>query len=79
MKRILALGLMSLLSITYTLAQCPACKTALESNRADGTSQIGAGINDGILYLLVAPYLLISVLAIVLYRSYKNKKAGKAI
>lgn len=77
MKRYLALFLLSILSISYTLAQCPACKTALESNREDGTSNIGNGINDGILYLLAMPYLLFVVVGFVLYRNYKKRKAGK--
>ncbi len=41
-------------------AQCPMCKTSLEANRKDGSKQrIGDGINNGILYLLAMPFVMI--------------------
>lgn len=53
------------------LAQCPMCKAALESNMKEG-GKTGLGINDGILYLLFAPYLIVMVIGIIWW---KNKKA----
>jgi hypothetical protein len=40
-------------------AQCPMCKTSLESNRKDTEKPVGQGINKGILYLLAMPFLLV--------------------
>lgn len=41
-----------------TLAQCPMCKAALESNRENvSEKKVGNGINKGILYLLAIPYI----------------------
>ena len=37
-------------------AQCAMCKAALEAN-LDGGGTKGAGLNDGILYLMAMPYL----------------------
>jgi hypothetical protein len=42
---------------TPVAAQCPMCKTALESNMKDGEKPKGTGINKGILYLLAMPFL----------------------
>lgn len=40
-------------------AQCPMCKTSLESNRKDDQKAVGKGLNKGILYLLAMPFLLV--------------------
>ncbi|PCJ67898.1 MAG: hypothetical protein COA58_01800 [Bacteroidetes bacterium] len=50
-------------------AQCPMCKTAIESGMKDGHTK-GRGLNDGILYLLATPYLAIAAIGGVWY--YKN-------
>lgn len=52
------------------LAQCPMCKMAAESNLKNGGSA-GKGLNAGILYMLLTPYLLVGGLA---YWWIKNKK-----
>lgn len=50
-------------------AQCAMCRSTLENNYSNGNPGIAAGINTGILYLLVMPYLAILVLG---YLWYKN-------
>jgi len=59
-------------------AQCAMCKATLENNISNGHIGIAAGINFGILYLFVAPYLFISILAYFWYRTSK-KNAAKSI
>ncbi len=54
-------------------AQCPMCKTALESARDNG-SGVGNSLNNGILYLLALPYLIATVFGIIWYRSTRRKK-----
>jgi len=49
-------------------AQCAMCRAVLESE--DG-QRAAEGINNGITYLMVIPYILV---AIVGYQVYKNKK-----
>ncbi len=56
--------------ITPMDAQCPMCKMAAESNMKSG-GMAGQGLNQGILYLLALPYLIVGTM-IYLYR--KNKK-----
>jgi hypothetical protein len=53
-------------------AQCAMCKATLENNISNGHIGIAAGINFGILYLFVSPYLFISVLAYLWYRTSKK-------
>ena len=69
-KFIIILSFLTISSVT-ALAQCPMCKTAVESGMKDGHTK-GRGLNDGILYLLATPYLAIAVVGGAWY--YKNKK-----
>lgn len=60
------------------VAQCAMCRSTLENNLSNGSPGIAAGINTGILYLLVIPYLIAMVLGYVWYKSSKHN-AGKNI
>ncbi len=59
-------------------AQCAMCKATLENNISNGHIGIAAGINFGILYLFVAPYLFIIILAYFWYRT-SRKNAERSI
>lgn len=64
-----------LCSILYSIssnAQCAMCRAALggEANKAQAQA-----VNDGIVYLMVIPYLLMGVLGYVIYRMWKKKSA----
>ncbi|WP_373399765.1 hypothetical protein V8V91_08980 [Algoriphagus halophilus] len=45
-----------------TFAQCAMCRASVENNVANGETSIGAGLNAGILYLFVMPYLMAMVI-----------------
>ena len=60
---------------TLASAQCAMCRAVLESEGSEATAQ---GINDGIVYLMIFPYLLIGGIAFFIYRSYKNKKPSSS-
>lgn len=47
------------------------CRAVLESEEGQGAAQ---GINDGIVYLMLIPYLLIGGVAFVIYKSYHKLK-----
>ncbi|MBK6611576.1 MAG: hypothetical protein IPI59_11195 [Sphingobacteriales bacterium] len=71
MKKYVILLIFSLLFLLLcfdVMAQCPMCKSTLESNMSAGGSA-GRGINRGILYLLAAPYLLAMALGIWWWRN----------
>ena len=52
-------------------AQCAMCRAALA-----GESNIkkAEAVNDGIVYLMVIPYLLVAVIGVLIYRMYQSKK-----
>jgi len=63
-----------LLSFVYSKAnaQCAMCRASLESS---GQEQQAEALNDGIVYLMVIPYLLIAVAGYFIYRMYTKKKS----
>ena len=52
-------------------AQCAMCRAVLESE--DG-GQAAKGINNGILYLMIFPYLLIGGIGYAIYRSRQRAR-----
>ena len=58
-------------------AQCPMCKMAAESNLKNGGTA-GRGLNNGILYLLATPYLIIGGIAYVWYKNRKKPEEQEA-
>lgn len=73
MKRVLLLIVIICGSTLSTFAQCAMCRATIENNVSNGDVGIGAGLNFGILYLFVMPYLLIGTIA---FFWYKNSKAN---
>lgn len=76
MNKILIFIFMIVAGISQSLAQCPMCKSAVESNLKDGESSVGLGLNDGILYLLAMPYILVGVVGYMWYKRHKARKAA---
>ena len=54
-----------------TSAQCAMCRAVLESEVGQETAK---GVNNGIIYLMLIPYILIGGLAFFLYRYLKGSK-----
>ncbi|MGG8496380.1 hypothetical protein ACQY1Q_08190 [Tenacibaculum sp. TC6] len=52
------------------LAQCAMCKAVVEG----GNETIAEGVNNGITYLMVFPYLLVGVLFYFIYQHRKKIK-----
>ena len=52
-------------------AQCAMCRAVLESEESGGAAK---GINNGIIYLMTIPYLLIGGIGFAIYRSRKKAK-----
>lgn len=42
------------------LAQCAMCKAAAESDLQNNPNSVAKGINDGIIYLMIIPYILMA-------------------
>jgi len=57
-------------------AQCSQCVATVETNRQAGNDGLAKGLNHGILYLLVAPYAAIGLMAFVWYKKYRRKSVN---
>lgn len=57
-----------------TNAQCAMCKAVVEANLESG-GNIGAGLNDGILYLMAMPYISMIVVGLIWYNLKKEPKS----
>ena len=55
----------------YVQAQCAMCRAVLESSDSKTTAE---GINQGILYLMAFPYILIGGIAFFIYKVFKKEK-----
>lgn len=52
-------------------AQCAMCRAALAG---DSNTKTAEAVNNGIVYLMVIPYLLVVIIGYLIYRMYKSKK-----
>lgn len=77
LKRFLGLLLLTLTlsfsNVSTTDAQCPMCRMSAESNLKNGGTE-GKGLNNGILYLLATPYLMIGGIAYFWYRNRRKNE-----
>ena len=70
MKRKAIFFLFSLVFFLNSNAQCAMCRAVLESEEGQNTAK---GINNGIVYLMAIPYILIGGLGYFIYRKLKSK------
>ncbi|MES2417223.1 MAG: hypothetical protein V4541_03495 [Bacteroidota bacterium] len=81
MKRIVIFAFLIGLILSFSLdanAQCSMCTINAEQSTKNGNTQ-GNGLNDGIVYLLSLPYLLIGGVGILWYRNYRKKMAEESL
>jgi heme/copper-type cytochrome/quinol oxidase subunit 2 len=57
-------------------AQCAMCRAVLESGEDQSAAE---GINDGIMFLMVVPYILVAVIGFYVYRTFSKSKRVKKI
>ena len=71
MRLSLLILLLFLLVVTPAEAQCAMCRAVLESEDGGGAAK---GINNGIVYLMMIPYLLIGGVGYAIYRMRKKAR-----
>ncbi len=69
--RLTGLVIVFLLSTVDLLAQCAMCRGSVASSIGNGKNSVGFGLNTGIVYLFVIPYITV---AVIIYLWYKNSK-----
>ncbi len=78
MKRItLVITLLLWVSLDL-MAQCAMCRATLENNVSNGQVGVAAGINFGILYLFIMPYLIVVVLGLLWYKKSRDNQRSVA-
>lgn len=70
-KRTILTVLLVLVVSTDVEAQCAMCRAVLETQEGQSAAE---GINDGIMYLMVFPYLLMAGVAYFIWRSRKKAR-----
>jgi hypothetical protein len=75
MKRILCVVVISIsmLSTLPSFSQCAMCKASVESNIENNEEVVGKGLNDGIIYLMSIPYLVLGGIGFMIYKNWKSK------
>lgn len=67
--------LVFLLGSTFPVsAQCAMCRAVLESEEGGVTAE---AVNDGIVYLMAFPYILVAIVGFVAYRIMNGNKKDK--
>jgi hypothetical protein len=74
----LVLVLICFVGLDAAEAQCPMCRMSAESNLQNGGTA-GKGLNNGILYMLATPYLLIGIVGYVWWRNRQRKQVEDTI
>ncbi len=75
-KNAIFVFLFFILATVSASAQCAMCRAALETEE---TGVQAAAVNDGIVYLMIFPYLLVGVVGYFVYKVVKKKKQKKTI
>lgn len=74
MNKYFILLLVFLLFALPAEAQCAMCRAVLESEEGGETAK---GINNGIVYLMIFPYLLMAGIGYFIYKSRKKARLSK--
>nr|WP_295925926.1 hypothetical protein [uncultured Dyadobacter sp.] len=80
MKKFLAISglvILFLMSSADTFAQCAMCRGSVESSMGNGRNNVGVGLNTGIMFLFVMPYLLVGIIGYLWYRNSKRAQQDR--
>jgi hypothetical protein len=69
-----ALIIITFFSTFSASAQCAMCRAVLESEESGVTAE---AVNDGIVYLMAFPYILVTIVGIIVYRIMNKKDKPK--
>ena len=58
---------------SISIGQCAMCKAVVEANLESGDTK-GAGLNDGILFLMSMPYIAVLLFGVFYYLQKKKTK-----
>jgi len=67
MKNLILSSFLVLFSLTAS-AQCAMCRATAESASQNSGGNIAEGLNSGIVYLMLIPYILLTLVVLVFFR-----------
>lgn len=70
-KKVILTLIIILITQVEAFSQCSMCRAVLESEADQSAAK---GINNGIVYLMAFPYILVGGVLYFVYRSFKNKQ-----
>lgn len=73
MKKYIILCFLFSYAFTEMLAQCSMCKANAKTSGEAG-SNIGKGLNAGIEYMLIVPYLAAVIIGVLWFINYRKKQ-----
>ena len=65
-------GICFFIMASSAYSQCAMCRASLES---EGNTAKAEAVNDGILYLMVIPYVLVALIGFIIYRMFFKRKS----
>lgn len=60
---------------TFVFPQCAMCRAALES---EGNKTRVEAVNDGIVFLMAVPYIIVAIIGFVIYKMYYKNSSTQA-
>ncbi len=73
MKKVIFLLVFLLVEFSAS-AQCAMCRAVLQSGEDQGMAE---GINDGLVYLMAIPYILVGGVFFLVYKKMKESRLSK--
>ncbi len=67
--------ILTLVVSAQSWAQCAMCRSTLENNVSNGEATVAAGVNAGILYLFVMPYLMVFIIGLLWYKNSRGSNS----
>ena len=78
--KLLIVGMLLIPSFQKISAQCAMCKAVVESNlnQKDQPQKVAKQLNEGIIYLMLIPYIVLCGIGYMLYKSRNDHKSNNA-
>lgn len=74
LSKFVSVLLLLVLTSSQLWAQCAMCRGSVESTMGNGRNDVGIGLNTGIMYLFVMPYLIFACIAYLWYKKSRQAR-----
>jgi len=74
LSKFVSIIILLVLTTSQLWAQCAMCRGSVESTMGNGRNDVGIGLNTGIMYLFVMPYLIFACIAYLWYKKSRQAR-----